>query len=747
MALIAGVEKAVRLHVSRGDDLDARDGNGMTPLMLAASRNKGAICTLLLSSGADPALIDPSGRDALAVARAAGAADAVSVLEPFEQKVVEEVPEPTENIPEGEIGISSDVMPDTGLRNVVNATVLDLDDGNHVFDLSGWEVEEDGPPPENDSTLSEEAIFVQGVISVHVPIDTYEDWGDLDVFLPECAVLLPKIGDADGREGIRRILRMALREGSVPERDIVAISENGNGAPNGSGEALLRLVLGDMGAETDERLGLEDAGSAWDKRDTDEDDVSEALVYLEDTGSGRNAPKRFYYKEMPKGPLLTADEEISLARSMDEGVAAALDALASWPEGIAIFVDAAKKVKSGEIEFESVSERGMDEQAESLTEMADNQDSQSGEAEDEDEGEQIEFLPETAQVPADESEEEDGDVIGLPLMAREFLDKANAVRVLAENAGRNDSEEALLRKALLAARLSPAFLARMADTSATDRSKSAERFRLAISRYTAARERMTVSNLRLVISIVKRYQGFGLPMEDLIQEGNIGLMKAVERYDWRRGFRFSTYATWWIRQQATRAVADKGKTIRTPVHVHDTMLRIAREAAEYERLTGCIPPAKILASRLSIPTGKVSVLMKRMKEPVPLHEPDASGEAPFDSLVDDNSVGSDPSTQADRGALKMAVEGTLLKLKKKEAKVIALRFGLHGGDPLTLEEVGQCYDLTRERIRQIEEKALKKLGHPSLSGVLQDFLEESRVHLRQSHNQGISFQLGGGHDQ
>lgn len=702
MAIIAGVETAVRLHVRRGDDLDARDGNGMTPLMLAASRNKGAICTLLLSSGADPALVDPSGRDALAVARAAGAVDAVSVLEPFARKAGEEVPEPVEGAPKGETGVNPDVMLDTDLRNVARVAVLGLDDGDYAFDLSGWEVEEDGPAPEDDRTLSETARSVHGVISAHVPIDTSEDWGDFDAFLPERAVPLPKVGDEEGREGIRRTLRMALREGSVPEQDIVALSENEDGTSNESGEALLRLVLGDMGAETDERLDLEDPSSTWDEREADEDEVSEALAFLEDVGSGRNEPMRIYIREMRGGRLLTADEEISLARDMDQGVASALDALAAWPEGIATFMVAAEKVRSGEIEVESVSEGCEDEQRD--------------------------FSTGTAQIPSDESEEE-GNGFDLPPVTREFLDKAGSVRVLARNVGRGGQEERLLRNALQAARLSSAFLVGMANTSRADCSGAAERFRMAVARYTAARERMTVSNLRLVISVVKRYQGLGLPLEDLVQEGNIGLMKAVERYDWRKGFRFSTYATWWIRQQATRAVADKGKTIRTPVHVHDTMLRIAREADESERLTGRIPSVEVLAGRLCIPAKKVSTLMARMEEPVPLHEPDASGEAPSDSLIDE-SVSADPSAQADRVALIAALERMLLELDPRQAEVIAFRFGLDGGDQRTLEETGGHYGVTRERIRQIEASALKKLAHPIRSDILRDFLEGSAVASR-----------------
>jgi RNA polymerase primary sigma factor len=303
------------------------------------------------------------------------------------------------------------------------------------------------------------------------------------------------------------------------------------------------------------------------------------------------------------------------------------------------------------------------------------------------------------------------------------------VKALADLAERSD--KVALRSCLAAAQLSPSFLAGLADNSIKDASTEAEHFRLAIGRYSAARKRMIVSNLRLVISVVKRYQGFGLPFEDLVQEGNIGLMKAVDRYDWRRGFRFSTYATWWIRQQATRAVADMGKTIRTPVHVHNTMLRIKHEADELERDAGCAPTRDVLAQRLSMNPGKLAALIARMEEPVPLHLPDSSGTAPGDSLVDD-SVTSNPSALAERAALISILERMLAELDPRDADVLVLRFGLEDGDALTLEEIGVRYDLTRERIRQIEASALRKLVHPIRANILREFIGPPKKKPRKS---------------
>jgi len=539
MAVLAGVEVAVRLHVRRGDDLDARDGNGMTPLMLAASKNKGLICSLLLSSGADPTLTDPGGRDALALARAAGAADAASVLEPLVRMQANEAPARYE----ADLVAGPGAIPGADVQEAGCYPTLDLDEDGGSFDLSGWVAEEDGPAPDDDGALSAAASMVHAAISAHVPIDASEDWGEFDAFLPDKAVPLPKAGDEEGREGILRVLRRALREGSVPEREIATLSDNDDGSPNEAGEALLRLVLGDMGAETDERIEPAESKGGWEEQEADEDAVSEALDYLEETSSAHNEPMRLYARDVRTGKLLTAEDEIALARDMEESISSALDVLASWPDGLAAFLLASERVKAGEIGVESITGgrtvEGGDQVLEDISLSVD--------------------------------DVVDEDELGVPMTAttREFLDRAGAVKALADR-----RDMVALRACLAGAQLSPSFLARLADNSINGTSMEAEQFRLAIARYSATRKRMIVSNLRLVISVIKRYQGFGLPFEDLVQEGNIGLMKAVDRYDWRKGFRFSTYATWWIRQQATRAVADKGKTIRTPVHVHDTMLRI-----------------------------------------------------------------------------------------------------------------------------------------------------------------------------
>jgi RNA polymerase primary sigma factor len=250
-------------------------------------------------------------------------------------------------------------------------------------------------------------------------------------------------------------------------------------------------------------------------------------------------------------------------------------------------------------------------------------------------------------------------------------------------------------------------------------SPEASAFKNAIQRYSRARETMTVCNLRLVYSIVQKYQGHGLTLDDLLQEGNIGLIKAVERYDWRRGFKFSTYGTWWIRQSAHRALADKGRTIRLPVHLNEKVVGVSRAAKAYEMENGSAPSDAVLAELVSIPESKVRTIRARMQEPECLHEVGDDGMFWEDRLCTSRLQG--PDFVVEQTALSDAIRKVLSDLDKRSAAVIEFRFGLEGSDPRTLEEVGEIFGLTRERVRQVEAKALTKLAHPSRTAALSQF--------------------------
>jgi RNA polymerase primary sigma factor len=699
MALVAGVENAVRVHIDRGDNLNARDEKGRTPLMLSAARNQAAICKLLLAAGADAGLLDPLGRDALGIAQAAGALEAVSAIEAASMQqpspsnndgASETFPPPTETTesPEAKWAVSGDV---------------------EVFNLSGWEAEEESAPPEGDPSLAMAAVQIQAAITNHQPIDPSADWADIEAFLPDRATPLPRTDNIEVRERLRLVLLRAIREGSVPYSAIEDLARGEDGEPDEEAGSLLGMVINDLGAETDERFEYSAPHESFEvfvipnEKPDEEGVVADAFAFVDDWVSRRNEPLRIYQQEFQRVALLTAEAEVALSQAMERNIEKALDVLATWPAGVNAVLAAASKVADG---------------MRPLRWMSFGLRSNSGETE-------AALCTELVAEPgltAESSEAESDPKFSLGIKENaderaEFCAKAEFLSGLAIGADEGSREWNACRDALASLDLTRDFLLDLADSDLSGEHDPALVFRQAMSGYRCARDQMAVSNLKLAFSIAKKHLYSGQPLDDLLQEGTIGLLKAVDRYDWRKGFKFSTYASWWIRQQIGRFIADKGKTIRLPVHLYQTVQQITQATHAFELRHARSPTVKEIATIVKQPLHKVEALSRIGVEPLPLHGLDDIDCRVAPDAQDQFTV-RDPMDTVEEMQLISAVDKILGTLTSQASDVLRMRFGIGIQESMTLDEVGTHFGVTRERIRQIEAAALRKLKHPARLALL-----------------------------
>ena len=754
MAVVGGVEAAVRLHIERGDDVNARDDRGLTPLMLAASKNRAHICRVLIEAGADPLAMDRAGNDARSIALAAGANDAASEIEAalaaFRKRVPpnssfdEPVPAPSEELTSDDVGTETrppsnvdelspgsatptttrthveapgfgkPIGPVTGLAAGAVASpspgsAFVIDDEPGPIDISCWEGESEQPPPEGDESLAAIPTSIHRTLSQHHTVDDSTDWSDFEAFLPDHAAPLPRSDSAEVAAELRSLLLRALREGSVPSIAVDDLDGILGDSTRDPPPTPLRYVIGDLGAETDERFEYHAAHETFEvyvaPAETADEELAldDALSFLSDLESGRNDPMRLYMREAQRRGLINAEEEVALAKEMESAVARALDALAGWPAGIQQALAAVEDARSGVRALNSITSAGREDAEPDHAVLTSDMEADSSiavavdEKHDTDEPGAEEGLGATSE-----------DAAGEEPLAAGFLEAGERLRALA--AIDDTSSLPRVRAALESLSLKRTFLMELAAAVVIAPSPEARRFEVAIRTLMAARDKMAGANLRLALSLAKRFLYSGLPMDDLIQEANIGLLKAVDKFDWRRGYKFSTMATWWIRQQVSRSVADESRTIRLPVHVHERLYRVERAAEAMSRQSGRTPSAATLAACLDMDERRVDALLRLGATPLSIDELDDEGNGRFDAIEDESA---DPFEAVAAKELRQALVSMLSRLDNRLAQVAGMRFGLDevAAEPRTLEEVGLHFGVTRERIRQIEVQALRRLAH------------------------------------
>jgi RNA polymerase primary sigma factor len=672
----------------------------------------------LLGEGADPSIRDHEGNDALAAAKArshtvivallaeagpaAGKALSVGVSVETEDAGLADV-SPFFPVKSGGLVVATG--PDTASHPML-ATAEDVSDpslpdgadfspilcgGDDAIDLSVWQEEIEGPPPPDDPSCANAAAALQSLISRHIPIDRDAEWDDVEIDLPEAHGFIRQRTSLTMEEqrALHLLLVEALRDGRIPEDRITDIlpASDVEGDPNASSlETSLRFVLSDLGIEIDDDPQAPDACLAADEDDEEMygDAAAEALGFLLRCQSSDVDPFFLYTKSLPRDRL-TRDDEIALGKTIEQGLLEVFAAVAASPGVVARLLMDAEAVMRGDMPARVM-----------LDATAGAADAPEDDPADEDEND-----GETDKLTSAETDKRQ--------LPAEILKNLNAIIKYCRHA---DEDRTKLAASLMVADLNSAYFTQLLRLACRDGAIGSLRGHIdaGYEKVEKAKSRLIEANLRLVIFWARKYRG--LPLMDMIQEGNIGLMRAASKFDYRNGAKFSTYASWWIKQSITRAVADAGRTIRIPVHVHETLRKFELVRLQLHAKTGREPEAEEIATLLEMPADRVKKLLMVPEEPASLDDQEA---VRIENLADETLP--TPEEVLLDARMQMLVRCHLDVLDHRERDIICRRFGIDS-DEQTLEEIGQSYSVTRERVRQIETKAMKKLSHPGRIKVL-----------------------------
>ncbi len=561
MAVLSGVSSALQLHIRRGENVNATDAEGRTPLILAASRDHTDLCQILLEAGADPWIKDKNGNDALQIAVARRNESLAHILSLKMVLVRDE-----------QICPSS---PDTADQRILQTGPVLLQEAE-IF-ASDWEEELEPVRPEGDGERLHTAATLQKEISFHLPIDTDEDWSDVELDLPHAIPATESIR-TDARERFRDLFAAGLREGSLPLQALLttmALDEEDAGTDT---LARLEIVLSDLGIETDERQHQDSLPPIPDDNEIScWETAAEALAFFDQLAAPIADPFNLYQKEMRKCSLLTRSDEEEIGATVEESIRQAVCTVVHSPSAIAELRRVCTAIAEGAQSSSSffVFKSPSPEEGVAITDDSQNEKFSPNDS-----------VPETDGNPISDSQEE----------------FAVQLHLLRQMLNCPDVQGTELAEQLLAMGISWEFIARLSDAVwEAGEETSASKIRTGLVAAQKARREMIEANLRLVVFIARKYINRGVHFLDLIQEGNLGLIKAADKFEYRRGNKFSTYATWWIRQAITRAIADQSRTIRLPVHMVETVNKLARISRELRHQLEREPFIHEIADKMGIP--------------------------------------------------------------------------------------------------------------------------------------------------
>jgi RNA polymerase primary sigma factor len=681
LAVVSGATDAVRLQIKRGLNVDMTDTQGRSLLMLAASRGHIEVCRLLLEAGADVDLLDASRKSASHHAELSKNREVVTL---FEDYVAKRRVDFDSGVAEGTSGAEAARAPS-------DALAIDL-----------WEDADEVMLPLAEVSSLNALSEIQEAMSAHWPVDFDPDWDDVEIDLPEPVhAARSRYIDEEMRTQISRILSVGLQDGRLSSSTLEMALQGPDDDFIQNLHRCLVFVLQDLGICIDDAeisLPATDLTAAPNAAGG----IEGVLDYLADLLSASNDPSRYYAREMVREDLISKDQEVELALGMEGAKYRAIDVISRNRQMLNEFLQQAERGLQGMgspsavVEQDSPDTR-VDGDPEELEVVHDSGDS-------------------------DATEDDSVAAADVPPLVADFASQITSLRQ-ALSQGEVPVEE--IAENLRCLRLKMSFIERTCESLSNDVGSDA---RIELSKelrvFRDFRNRLVVSNLRLVNSLARRYMYRGLSFPDLVQEGNIGLMRAAEKFDPRRGFKFSTYGTWWIRQAITRAIADQARLVRIPVHMVETLNRVSRIQEQIERITGMPASTTMISERASMNPATVAKILGVDMEYVSIDDP-ADGltdcEIVPEQLIDPTAG---PEAIATTEALQVAVAQTLAKIPPRISDVIRLRFGLVDDDSHTLEEVGEKFNLTRERIRQIESQGLKILGNPSRSALLRTFFDE-----------------------